>query len=271
MPPVQHPLVVKLGGEVIRGGAMPALSCDLAAIAEERPLVVVHGAGAQATELGERLSVATHKVSGLRVTDDAMLEVVKMAVSATNVDVCAALVAAGARPVGLTGASSRAVGAERRAPLLVGDGAAVDLGHVGDVVSVNVGLFRTLVDAGFVPVVACLGADADGRLYNINADTVAANVARQLEAEALVLVSDVPGVLRDLADASSRIPRMTREDARKDIASGAISHGMAVKLAEAFAALDAGVPRVHIAGRLSAGDLVREMREPGSCGTVLAP
>jgi len=266
-------LVVKLGGEVVRGESMRDLAVDLAAIASTRPLVVVHGGGAQATELGARLGVAARKVQGLRVTDDETLEVVKLALSAVNVDLCAALVAAGSKPIGLTGASALAIRATKRAPLLLqdeaGEGTSVDLGHVGDVASINAELLRTLTKSGFVPVLACLGADAEGNLYNINADTVAASVALAMNAEALVLVSDVPGVLRDPTDNSTRVPRLSKSRAQAEIAAGTITRGMAVKLEEAFAALDAGVARIHVTGCLAPGDLVEEMRDPGSRGTLL--
>lgn len=261
-------LVVKLGGEVVRGNSMRDLALDLAVIAASRPLVVVHGGGAQASELGARLGVATRKVQGLRVTDDATLDVMKLALSVVNLDLCAALVAAGSTPIGLTGASSLAVRATKRAPLVL-DGAPVDLGHVGDVASVNAELLRTLIASRFVPVLACLGADERGQLYNINADTVAASVALALHADTLVLVSDVPGVLRDPSDKNTRVPRLSKARAQAEIAAGKITLGMAVKLEEAFAALDAGVPRVHIAGCFAAGDLVSEIRDPGSRGTLL--
>ncbi len=246
---------------------MGTLARDLAEIAATRPLVIVHGGGAQSTELGARLGVPVRKVAGLRVTDDATLEVVKLALSGVNVELCAALGAAGVRAVGLTGASALAIRATRRAPLPTGE----DLGHVGDVAGVESALFGTLTAAGYVPVLACLGCDELGALYNINADTVATQVARALHAAALVLVSDVPGVLRDAADPRTRMPRLDAAHARAEIAAGTITRGMAVKLEEAFAALAAGVPRIHIVGALAAGDLAAEMREPGSRGTVLVP
>ena len=122
-----------------------------------------------------------------------------------------------------------------------------------------------------MPVVACLGADAEGHVYNINADIVANRVALALDAKALVLVSDVPGVLRDVSDPSSRIPRLSVADGRKAIADGIVTKGMIPKLEESFAALAAGVRRIHVVGRLSPGDLLREAGAPGSVGTVLVP
>src|SRR6185503_16674565 len=115
---VLRPLVVKLGGEVIASAGLAAIAADLAAIAAAgTPIVVVHGGGPQATRLQERLGIAPRQIAGRRVTDEATLDVMKMVVAGKlNVDLCAALVKAGARPVGLHGASSRVIEAEKRPP-----------------------------------------------------------------------------------------------------------------------------------------------------------
>lgn len=214
------------------------------------------------------------QVAGRRVTDEATLDVMKMVVAGKlNVNLCAALSAAGARPVGLHGASARLIEAERRPPRVyagAGD-APVDLGLVGDVKAVGAGLLDLLAGHGYVPVMACLGAGADGTVYNINADTVANRVAVAMGAEGLFLVSDVPGVLRDVADPASRIARLTVAEGRALIDAGAVTRGMIPKLEESFAALAEGVRRIHIVGRLSPGNLVREATAPGSIGTVLVP
>jgi acetylglutamate kinase len=145
----------------------------------------------------------------------------------------------------------------------------IDFGHVGDVTGVNEELLGVLAGAGYVPVVACLGADAEGHVYNINADIVANRLAIALDAKALILVSDVPGVLRDVADPSSRIPRLSVADGKKAIADGVVTKGMIPKLEESFAAIAEGVRAVHVVGRLERGQLAREVGEPGSVGTVL--
>jgi acetylglutamate kinase len=269
------PLVVKLGGEVIGGPQLPVIAQDLATIiARGTPVVVVHGGGPQATRLQEKLGMKPVQVAGRRVTDEATLDVMKMVVAGKlNVDLCAALGAAGARPVGLHGASARVIEAERRPPRVYAGGGPdpVDLGLVGDVTGVGRDLLALLTGAGYVPVLACLGAGTDGAVYNINADTVASRVAAALDAVGLCLVSDVPGVLRDVADAGSRIPRLTVAEGRALIASGAVTKGMIPKLEESFAALAEGVKRIQIVGRLGPGDLAREAAEPGSIGTVLLP
>ena len=267
--------VIKVGGEVVGGPTLAVLAADVAALVREGlRVVVVHGGGPQATKLQKDLGQTPVQIAGRRVTDAATLDVMKMVVAGKlNVDLCAALVAAGARPVGLHGASSRVIDAVKR-PARVYTGAGsepVDLGLVGDVVGVDKGLLELLLGAGHVPVLACLGADAQGQAYNINADTVGNRVAIELGAAGLLLVSDVPGVLRDVADASSRFPTLTVAEGRALIASGVVTKGMIPKLEESFQALAEGVARIHIVGRLSPGELAREARTPGSVGTALLP
>jgi acetylglutamate kinase len=264
-------IVVKLGGEVIASAALGVVAPDLAELSRRDALVVVHGGGPQATALQERLGMKAKQVAGRRVTDEATLDVMKMVVAGKlNVDLCAALGAAGARPVGLHGASALVIEASRR-PATVYAGAGpdpVDLGLVGDVTGVGKDLLVLLIERGYVPVLACLGAGATGEVFNINADTVANQVAIALGAD-LFLISDVPGVLRDVKEPSSRIPRLTIDEGRALIASGVVTRGMIPKLEESFAALSEGVRAIHILGRLAPGDLVREGAAPGSVGTVL--
>jgi len=270
---VSDAVLVKLGGEVVAGPHLAAIAGDVATLARAGTgVVLVHGGGPQATALQKRLGIAPNIVAGRRITDDETLEVMKMTVAGkVNVDLCAALVAAGAKPVGLHGASALAVRAVRRPPKVVSGGGPdpIDFGHVGDVTGVNRELVELLVGSGYVPVIACLGADDAGRVYNINADTVANRLAIALDARSLILVTDVPAVLRDVADPSSRIARMTAAEGARAIEEGVVTKGMIPKLEESFAAIREGVRAVHIVGRLAPGDLAREIGAPGSVGTVL--
>jgi acetylglutamate kinase len=120
-----------------------------------------------------------------------------------------------------------------------------------------------------VPVLACLGCDRDGQTLNINGDTVASQLAGAVRADALVLVTSTPGVLRDVADPTTRVDRMTRAELDRAIADGAISGGMIPKLEESFAVLEGGARSVVIVGKLGPGDLRRAILEPGAVGTVL--
>jgi acetylglutamate kinase len=266
-------VVIKLGGEVVQGPSMAIIAADVAEMrAAGIPVVVVHGGGPQATDLQKRLGQTPKIIGGRRITDGDTLEVMKMTVAGkVNVDLCAALVAAGANPVGLHGASACTILASRRPPKLVSGGGdePVDFGFVGDVVGVNDALVSLLINDGYVPVLACLGADTRGGVYNINADAVANQVAIHLDASALVLVTDVPGVMRDLKDPSSRIRRMTLADGKRAIDDGVVTKGMIPKLEESFAAIAQGVRAVLIVGHLANGDLARAVKTPGEVGTIL--
>ena len=270
-----RPIVIKLGGEVVGSGEAAVLAADLKFLVDggDFPrIAIVHGGGPQATALQKQLGIETKQVAGRRVTDGATLDVMKMAVAGKlNVDLCAILNAAGLAPVGLHGASSLVVRAVRRPPKVypgAGD-EPVDMGLVGDVVGFNVDLLEALWSAGHIPVIACLGADANGGVYNINADMVGNQLAAALKAERLFLVTSTPGVLRDVKDPASRLTKLTVAEARQAITDGIVTGGMIPKLEEAIAVVDQGVRSIHILGKLAAGDLVRAVREPGSVGTTL--
>ena len=155
---------------------MAAIAADVAEMrGRGERVVIVHGGGPQATELQKKLGQTPNIVAGRRITDAETLEVMKMVVAGKlNVDACSALLAAGS-PVGLHGASALAVEAVKRPPRVVSGGGPnpIDFGHVGDVTRVNGKLIGLLTESGYVPVLACLGADAQGHVFNINADIVA--------------------------------------------------------------------------------------------------
>jgi acetylglutamate kinase len=267
---VKQRIVVKIGGEVVAGSELPALAADIHALsASGAEVAVVHGGGPQANELSKKLGLEVKQVGGRRITDAATLDVMKMTIAGrVNVDLCAALVRAGVRPVGLHGASSLVVRAVKRPPRVVSGGGPdpIDFGHVGDVTDFNLDLLGALWAAGYVPVVACLGADEAGNVYNINADIVGNQLAGAVAADHLFLVTSTPGVLRDVKDPSSRLPLLTVAQAREAIADGVVTGGMIPKLEEAMAVLGTGVKAIHIVGKLGEGDL---LRAPGSVGTTL--
>lgn len=266
-------LVVKIGGEVVASGEARILAEDLRVLAQDGArIAIVHGGGPQATALQRQMGLETKQIAGRRVTDAATLDVMKMAIAGKlNVDLCAILAAAGVSGVGLHGASGLAVRAVKQPPTIYASAGPepVDLGLVGNVTAFNLALLKLLWDAGHVPVIACLGADAQGNVYNINADAVGNQLAAALRAERLFLVTSAPGVLRDASDPSSRIARLSVADARAAITSGIVTGGMIAKLEEAIAVIDQGVGAIHIVGKLAPGDLVHAVREPGSIGTTL--
>lgn len=267
--------VIKVGGDIVRSEVINAVASDVATLTKRGDkVVVIHGGGPQATELQRQLGQEPNVVAGRRITDEAALEVMKMVVGGRlNIDVCSALIAAGAQPVGLHGGSSWAVEGVKRPPVVVSGGGPepIDFGHVGDVVGVNEQLLQLLIGAGHVPVIACLAADRAGRMFNINADIVANQAAKALGADHLVLVTSAHGVMRDIDDADSRIPTLTVVEARAAIADGTVKGGMIPKLEESMRVLEHDVGAIHIIGHIKAGDLLAELVTPGSIGTALLP
>ena len=263
--------VVKLGGDVLGGAALGVVAAQLArARADGWRVVVVHGGGPQATELSRRLGLEPKLVGGRRITDEATLDVMKMVVAGKlNVDLCAALRCAGVPAVGVSGTSG-VIRAKKRPPRVVSGGGAepVDFGFVGDVEGFDLDLVASLELAGYVPVLACLGAGADvaGGVLNINADVVASQLAAALRVDAMVACTAVGGVRRDKDDAGSRLARLTVAEARAAIADGTVQGGMIPKLEEAFAVIEAGVAAVHIVG---AGEIAASLGGRGSVGTLL--
>lgn len=269
--------VLKLGGRPLSDpDVLDNLAFDLARLVREGiRVVVVHGGGPQLSELSSRLGLETRKINGRRVTDRETLKLAKMVFSGEiSTDVVAALRRHGVAGIGLNGVDGNLIDARRRLPVELLDMETtrsewVDFGYVGDIVGVDASVLHVLLDQGFVPVVASLGADAEGEVLNINADTVASEVAIALGAHKLILMSDVPGLLRDLADADSRIPEMTTDEARDLMASGVILNGMLPKIGNAIRTVEAGTPHVHLIDGHTPHALLEEIRQPGSHGTFL--
>jgi acetylglutamate kinase len=270
-------LVIKLGGELLDEAhlvELAAIARDVKQLLDEGEKVVfVHGGGPQSTALQKALGQEPKMVAGRRVTDAATLDVIKMVVGGKlNIDLCSRLRAAGIEALGLNGVSGGAILAERRPPrVMAGAGPdPVDYGHVGDVTGVNERLLALLVDGGYTPVLACIGSDAAGNVYNINADVVASGVASALGADRLLLVTNTSGVLKNIDDPSSRLTRISAAEARAAIEDGTVKGGMIPKLEESLAALERGVREVQILGKLLPGDIVRAVRSPGSVGTAVS-
>jgi acetylglutamate kinase len=268
-------VVVKLGGEIARSPELDHVAEDLRALVEGwHRVAVVHGGGPQATAMQKALGLEPRMIAGRRYTDPATLDVMKCVLAGQlNVDLCAALLRHGVMPVGLHGVSGHVVQAVRRPPTVM-QGAGpepVDLGLVGDVTGFNLPLLGDLFERRYVPVIACLGCDRGGQVLNINGDTVASQLAGALRADALVLVTSTPGVLRDVKDPASRLPRITRAEFERLVRDGTISGGMIPKLEESFEILRGGARRIVIIGALGPGDLLRAVTEPGSAGTTLEP
>jgi acetylglutamate kinase len=269
--------VVKLSGKVTEEQR------NLTSLAEELALLhqvgiricVVHGGGKQLSELATKLGIEQTIIEGRRVTDDATLEMAKMIFAGKiNTDILAALRHRGIEAVGLSGVDGNIVHAERRPPKEIlnretGVRDKVDFGHVGDVVQINARLLTVLLDHGYLPVISSLGADAEGMVFNINADTIAAEIAVQLQAEKLILLSDVEGLYLAPGAPQTKVSRVTASEARELISSGAASGGMIPKLQSIIVLLERGVHSAHIISGTKRNALLSEVFTDKGTGTMV--
>jgi acetylglutamate kinase len=269
--------VVKLSGKATEDHQ------NLISLAEELALMhqvgiricVVHGGGKQLTELALKLGVEQTIIDGRRVTDDATLEMAKMIFAGKiNTDILSALRHRRVEAVGLSGVDGNIVHAERRPPKQIlnretGEHEHVDFGHVGDVVEINTRLLAVLLDHGYLPVISSLGADAEGTVFNINADTIAAEIAVQLQAEKLILLSDVDGIYLRAGEPETKLSRLTAAEAEALINNGSASGGMIPKLQSITELLRRGVHSAHIINGTARNALLSEIFTDKGTGTMI--
>ena len=270
--------VVKFSGKVTED------QVRLGSLAEELALLhqvgirvcVVHGGGKQLTQLAEKLGVEQTIIEGRRVTDDDTLEMAKMIFAGKiNTDILAALRHRGVHAVGLSGVDGNIVHAERRPPRQVvdratGESARVDFGHVGDILQIDARLLTVLLDHGYLPVISSLGADAEGKVFNINADTIASEIAVQLQAEKLVLLSDVDGIYLRAGEPETKLSRLTAGEAEELVKSGTATGGMIPKLQSIINLLSRGVRSAHIIDGNSRNTLLAEVFTDQGTGTMIS-
>lgn len=247
-------VVIKFGGSSI-GGAndQGRFSRDIALLVSigVRP-VIVHGGGPEITEEMKRAGLPVRKVLGLRVTDDNTLMVAKTVLGRINDSLVSSIRSAGVKAMGLAGSECGTIRCRKMDPVAgVENGVEVvaDLGHVGEVTSVDPRSIEWLVGLGFVPVIYSICADQEGHLYNVNADTAAAHVARAVRAAEFILVTDVPGLMRDLGDLDTVIREIRTEDVGRLVAEGIVKEGMIPKLDACCLAVSGGGTANIICGK----------------------
>ncbi len=267
--------VLKLGGSAVKDPEIltSILSQVRALHILGMRIVIVHGGGEQATELSRRLGIETTMLGGRRVTDEGGLEAVMLTLNGKiNTTILSTCRRIGLDAVGISGASSSIVTAQKRGPVDVSEGnttSTVDFGHVGDIVEVNVETVQEILDHGKVPVISPLSADVNGNLLNINADRVAAAIGSGLKAEKLIFMSTPRGLMASLGDSTSLISLINIDELGKRIEAGEISDGMLPKVASATTAIAGGVKDVHFISYAMENSLLLEVLTSEGCGTKI--
>ncbi len=223
--------------------------------------VIVHGGGPDITAYMERLGMPVRFHNGLRVTDDAAMEVVKMVlIGKNNKDLVSEINTHGRYAVGLAGDDGNLITARQLDPAL---------GRVGEVVSIDTTVVTKLIADGFIPVIASVGAGADGGSYNINADTVAGELAAALDAEKVIFLTDVDGLYEDFDDKDSLISALSLAEATEMVLEGRIIEGMLPKVKACIRALRGGVDRAHILNGTIPHALLLEVYTDAGVGTMI--
>lgn len=224
-------------------------------------VVLVHGGGPEITEMMKRVGKESVFVDGLRVTDKESAEIVQMVLAGKiNKNLVNLLQQNGGRAIGLSGIDAHMITAEVKDPRL---------GFVGKITNVDVTAITDLLEKGYIPVVSTIGCDADGNVYNINADTAAAYIAAQMHASRLLMMTDIEGILRDRNDPTSLIPYVDLKQTEELFESGVISGGMIPKVECCVDAINHGVRKVIILdGRVPHSLLVELFTDEGA-GTMV--
>ena len=264
--------VLKVGGEVFSEAERTRALMEQVGILHQVGIrvVLIHGGGPQSTQLAKQLGVDTTFIEGRRVTDGASLDIATMVLNGQiNTRVLAACRDLGVPAVGISGVDAGLIRAHRRPPVHRGDDEPVDYGFVGDIDSVEADIVRKQLDNGLMPVISPLSCDESGTLLNINADTVAAAIAAELDAEKLILVTAAPGILEDASDPQSLISFLDRADLDALKRDGKLADGMLPKAAAVDAALENGVSRVHIISWKVPDSLLLEVFTNEGTGTLV--
>jgi len=264
--------VIKAGGEVFADPVQAAALVEQVGILHQVGIrtVLIHGGGPQSTQLASDLGLDTQFVEGRRVTDSESLNVAAMILNGQiNTRILATCRDLQIPAVGISGVDAGLIRAHKRPPVERDGQDAVDYGFVGDIDSVDADILRKQLDNGLMPVVSPLSCDESGTLLNINADTVAAAIAAELDAEKLILVTGATGILEDVDDPGSLISYIDRKHLRQLKDKGILADGMLPKAAAIDAAIANGVQRVHVISHKLADSILLEVFTNEGTGTLV--
>ena len=259
-------ILIKYGGHaMVNEDLAQAFARDVVELVNSgEEVVVVHGGGPQIESELKAKSISSTSVAGLRVTTPEMMNVVEMVLTGRVLrDVTNSLIQAGGKAVGITGRDAQLLVAEKLTHSATGE--KIEVGQVGEITEVNVQLLRTLITAGFIPVVAPVSADLHGVAFNVNADSAAGAVAGALEVERAIFLTDVPGLMRNWPDPNSLIPHLSAQEARAMLPT--LADGMIPKIAACLHAIDQGAKSAQIVDGRVAGAVINATKK--ELGTVI--
>ncbi|QHN08644.1 acetylglutamate kinase [Methanothermobacter sp. THM-2] len=237
--------------------------------------VVVHGGGPEISRAMNKMGKEPRFIEGLRVTDEETMEIVKMVlVGKINTSIVSKICYHGGRAIGLSGKDSNLLLAKKRAPHVVkdsetGERREIDLGLVGEIESVDPSIINMLTDNNYIPVISPIGVDRNANTLNLNADTVAGEVAAGIGAEKLIVLTDVPGILEDPSDPDTLIRKVTVDELSDLVKSGIVEGGMLPKTLTCIQAINDGVSSAHIIDGRVEHSLLLEIFTKKGIGTMI--
>lgn len=258
-------IVVKYGGNAMVNQELKEAVCQDLVLLKFIGLnpIVVHGGGPEISNMMERLGKKPNFINGLRVTDDETMEIAQMVlIGKINTDLVSLFNGYGGKAVGVNGKDANLIKAKKHQ-------SEVDLGFVGDVEIINPELLHTLSKEGYIPIVSSVGVGEDGASYNINADLVAGMLAGALNAEKLILLTDVEGIFEDFENPNSLISSLTIDRANELIDRGRIGEGMIPKVQACIKALQEGVGKTHIIDGRKLHSILLEIFTNKGIGTMV--
>ena len=264
--------VIKVGGEVFADPVLTRALVEQVGILHQVGIrtVLIHGGGPQSTKLATELGLDTQFVEGRRVTNTDSLNVAMMILNGqVNTRILATCRDLQIPAVGISGVDAGLIRAHKRPPVTGKDGVSIDYGFVGDIDVVDADILRKQLDNGLMPVVSPLSCDESGNLLNINADTVAAAIAAELDAEKLILVTGATGILEDIDDPTSLISYIDRKRLTELKETGVLADGMLPKAAAIDSAIENGVSRVHVISYKLPDSILLEVFTNEGTGTLV--
>lgn len=262
--------VIKYGGSIMNNEAAKKAFIEDVVLLKlvGMNIIIVHGGGPDISSMLKKLEIGTEFINGLRVTDEATMEIVEMVLSGkVNKDLVGELCKHGINSMGISGRDSNLIVAKKMYTYK-GD-EKIDIGYVGEVESINISVLNDLITKGYVPVISPVAADYAGNTYNINADYVAGAIGSALKAEKLILLSDVEGLYKDLDDKDSFISEVTSLEVQQYMYEGIISGGMIPKMQCCIDAIKNGVQDVHVISGNTEHSLLLEIFTNAGSGTMI--